>query len=169
MPNQNLRHALIHRKAKFIDQFVDKFKGFRRRSNFPHKEAGTIIHFLFPHSNYSGRGAFKTAHKISSRSRDLVLKTSQPKNIANDLKAYKRIPVNLRNRYFAKIYWRTKYCLLQKHGRKSPVPDEKLKKLKLVAKKHGLTDVRLDNIRKIDGHFKIIDANVSVRRKIKRN
>jgi hypothetical protein len=124
-----------------------------------------IIHFLFPGSSYSGRGAYKTVHKISSRARDLVLKSSNPKNIKNDERAYKRLPPTLRNRYFAKIYWRTKYFMLQKYGTKSKVPDEKLRQLKSVAGKHGLTDVRPANIRKVDGRYKIVDASVRNRKK----
>ncbi len=160
MPNSNIRHASIYKKAKFIDQFIDKYKSVRKRFSFPHKEVATIIHFLFPNSTYSGRGAFKTVHKVSSRARNLVLKTSQPKNIRNDERAYRRLPSNLRNRYFAKIYWRTKYCLLQKYGKRTSIPSDRLKKLKSIAKQYKLTDVRPDNVRKVDGHFKIVDASL---------
>lgn len=158
-----MRHALIKKKAEFIDQFVDAYKRIRKRSSFPHKEVGSIIHFLFPGSSYSGRGAFKTVHRISSRAKTLVLKTSHFKNITKDVRAYKRLPPRVRNRYFAKIYWRTKYCVLQKYGRKIAVHPGGLNKLKAVARKYGLTDVRPDNIRKVDGHFKIVDASARKR------
>lgn len=158
-----MRHALIHRKAEFIDQFVDAYKRVRKRSSFPHKEVGGIIHLLFPGSSYSGRGAFKTVHRVSSRAKTLVLKTSHFKNITKDMRAYKRLPPTVRNRYFAKVYWRTKYCLLQKYGRKVVVHEGELSNLKAVAKKYGLTDVRPDNIRKIDGHLKIVDASRKTR------
>ena len=155
-----MRHALIHKKAIFIDEFIDKYNRIRKRVSFPHHAVSKIIDLLFPASSYSGRGAFKTVHKISSRARDLVLKTSQRKNIRNDQRAYKRIPANIRNRYFAKVYWRTKYCLLQKYGKDANVPLETLRKLRRIAKEHGLTDVRPANVRKVDGHFKIVDANL---------
>jgi hypothetical protein len=160
-----MRHALIRKKAEFIDQFVDAYKRIRKRTSFPHKEVGSIIHFLFPGGSYSGRGAFKTVHKVSSRAKTLVLKTSHFKNITQDVRAYKKLPQTLRNRYLAKIYWRTKYCLLQKYGRKVTMPPMELGRLKAVGKKHGLTDVRPDNVRKVDERFKIVDASVRRRRK----
>jgi len=158
-----MRHALIRRKALFIDGFVNSYRRIRRRTTFPHKEVSTIVHLLFPGSSYSGRGAFKTVHRVSSRAKDLVLKASNRRNIRNDERAYNRLPKNIRNRYFAKVYWRTKYCLLQKYGKSSKVPPERLKKLKRIAKKYGLTDVRPANVRKVDGQFKIVDASLSRR------
>jgi hypothetical protein len=56
----------------------------------------------------------------------------------------------LRNRYFAKIYWGTKYCLLQKYGRKAKVPAPVLKKLRAFGKQYRLTDINEANIRKVD-------------------
>jgi len=156
-----MRHALIHKKAVFIDAFVDNYRKIRHRSTFPHKEVAHIIHLLFPGSSYSGRGAFKTVHRVSSRTRDLVLKTSNRRNIRNDDRAYRKLPKTIRNRYFAKVYWRTKYCLLQKFGKSSKVPSDKLNSLKSIARKYGLTDVRPANVRKVDGKFKIVDASLS--------
>lgn len=154
------RHELIYRKAEFIDQFVDSYKRIRKRSTFPHKEVAVIVRFLFPGSSYAGRGAFATVHKVSSRARDLVLKTSVPKKTRNDERAYRRIPENIRNRYFAKVYWRTKYCLLQKYGEEADVPAAKLAQLKAIGKKFGLSDIRPANVRKVDGLFKIVDATL---------
>jgi hypothetical protein len=96
---------------------------------------------------------------VSSRERDLVLKVSNPKHLRRDLQAYERIPPTLRNRYFAKIYWKSKYCLLQKYGEKGHVPAERLTRLKKIGRRYGLTDIRPSNIRRVDGHFKIVDAN----------
>lgn len=159
-----MRHERIHKRALFIDEFVRAYQKVRNRKTFPHKEVGRIIHFLFPGCSYKGRGAFKTVHKISTRARDLVLKTSSPKNIKKDMRVYSRIPETIRNRYFAKIYWNTRCCLLQKYGRKTMgVPAKALKRLKEFGKQYGLRDIRLDNVRKVGGHFKIVDA--SVRRK----
>ena len=160
-----MRHALINKKAQFIDKFIVYYQRARGRSSFPHKEVGHLVKFLFPGSSYSGRGAFKTVHRISSREKDLVLKDSHHKNIMADWRVYRRISISIRNRYFAKIYWKTNYCILQKWGKKVKVPKKELIKLKLVGKRYGLTDIRFDNIRKVDGHFKIIDANLSLRRK----
>jgi len=78
-----------------------------------------------------------------------------------DWLAYHSLPKNIRNRYFAKIYWLTDHCLLQKYGRATRVPDHELRKLKSVGKEYGLRDIRPANIRKVDGRFKIVDASLS--------
>ncbi|HYN15437.1 MAG TPA: hypothetical protein VES66_06580 [Terriglobales bacterium] len=155
-----MRHARIYRKALFIDQFVDSYKKVRGTRHFPHKAVKTIIHLIFPSSSVSGRGAFKTVHKISSRARDLVLKTANPQHVKSDIQAYNRLPANIRNRYFAKIYWSTKYCLLQRYGKRRKVPPLELQRLQTVAKTHGLRDAREANVRFVDKLFKIVDASV---------
>ena len=156
MTNQHIkRHRRIYEKALFLDAFIKEYQKVRGRKTFPHKEVRILIHFLFPGSSISGRGAFKTVHKVYSRARHLVLKTSSPKNIRNDWRAYNKIPETLRNRYFAKIYWKTKYCLLQQFGTKRTVPPKALCGLKRIAREHELTDIRPANIRKVDGHFKV--------------
>src|SRR5712692_2145202 len=99
-----------------------------------------------------------------SRERDLVLKTGNRRSLYQDWRTYRRLPATLRNRYFAKLYWRTKYCLLQKYGKAGRVPPKRLATLKTVAQEHGLIDVRPDNIRLVEGVFKIVDASPSTRR-----
>jgi hypothetical protein len=88
------------------------------------------------------------------------LKIGREEYIKADIEAYMKLPKRIRNRYFAKIYWKTKYCLIQKYGKKTKIPKEILQKLRNVAKKFGLTDIRRANIRKIDGRFKIVDASI---------
>lgn len=155
-----MRHSRIHKRARFIDEFIDSYRKVRKLRNFPHKAVKTILPLIFPGSRFAGRGAFKTVHKVSSRAKDLVLKTSRARHVKREKRAYERFPKSLRNRYFAKIYWITKYCVLQKYGRRAKVAEPELKRLKRKAKEHGLTDIRPENIRKVDGRFKIIDANI---------
>lgn len=156
-----MRHALIQRTARLIDQFVDAYKRARKRSTFPHREVEQIVTLLFPGSAQGGRGAFKTVFVVRSRKRLLALKTSSSSQIMNDWLAYHSLPKNIRNRYFAKIYWLTDHCLLQKYGRESRVPERVLRRLKKIGKEHGLRDVRPANVRKVDGQFKIVDASLS--------
>lgn len=160
-----MRHALIRRKALLVDQFIDVYKHGRKRASFPHKAVGVMIPLLFPGSTLSGKGAFKTVHRVSSRERDLVLKTGNRGSMYNDHKAYRRVPSTLRNRYFAKVYWRTRYCLLQKYGTPGRVPPERMLKLKQIGRRYRLTDIREANIRKVEGVFKIVDANLSKRKR----
>jgi hypothetical protein len=48
------------------------------------------------------------------------------------------------------------------------VPPTEIKKLKKIGKEHGLIDIRPDNIRKVDGVFKIIDAHPAKKKSAKR-
>ena len=165
MKHKQKRHRRILEKARILDRFIDEYRKVKKRVKFPHKEAKSLIRVFFPRSSFAGRGAFKTVHRVSSRARDLVLKTSNPANIKNDWRAYHRIPPTLRNRYFAKIYWTTKYCLLQKHGKGTRgIPKEVKKRLMEIGRQFGLKDIRPANIRKVDGHFKIVDANLANRK-----
>ena len=155
-----VRHANIRKKAVFIDQFIDHYNRIRHRTNFPHKAAKEIISLLFPNSKPLGKGAFKTTHFITSRSRKLVLKLSRPKNIRADISAYNRVPLTLRNRYCAKIYWITRYCLLQQYANKVKnisKKDPKLLELKKKLKKYGLTDIRPDNVGFVNRKLKVFD------------
>lgn len=159
-----MRHANIYKVAILHDQLIDAYCNARNRSNFPHGTASEIIKKLVPGTRILGRGYFKTAHLVYSRSRNLVLKTGSPRSITADIKAYNCLPKNIRNRYFAKVYWNSKYCLLQKYGKKIAVSDSELKRLKVVGKQHGLQDVSPKNIRSFDGLFKIVDANAITRK-----
>jgi hypothetical protein len=160
-----VRHELIRRKALLIDHVIDMYKRDRSRRSFPHKAVSILVPLLFPGSTLSGRGWFKTVHRVSSRERELVLKTANRRSIHADQIAYRRIPSTIRHRYFGKIYWRTRYCLLQKYGSPGPVPPDRLQKLKAVARRYHLDDVKEANVRKINGTFKIVDANPIRRRR----
>lgn len=157
------RHATLKRRAEIIDLVIEHYNKARKRKNFPRKIVEDLVRLVFPISNFEGRGAFKEVHKIRSRAFKRVLKVSNDESTRRDWKAYQRLPKNIRNRYFAKIYWSTKYCQLQKFGKDVKVPKDELRKLKAIGNRYGLTDIRPANVRKIDGHFKIVDA--SVRRK----
>ena len=71
---------------------------------------------------------------------------------------YRKLPISVRNRYFAKIYWNTHYTMLQRYGTNGKTPIARLRLLKMIAKKYGLRDFGPRNIRTIDGVSKIIDA-----------
>lgn len=156
----SVRHKLIHKRALVLDRLINGFKAERVRKNFPRKQVDQAMPLLFPNSIYAGRGFFKTVHKVSSRARDLVIKTARPKCLDSDWEAYHRIPRAIRNRYFAKIYWRTRYCLLQKFGKRGLVPKERLNYLQSLGRHYGLSDINGKNIRKIDGFYKIVDASL---------
>jgi hypothetical protein len=140
---------------------IEAYMRAQNRSTFPHGAVGKILRFVFPGSRLLGRGAYKSVYRVGSNVRDLALKTSNAKNIRVEGHVYKRLPPGVRNWYFGKIYWATKYCLLQKYGTRGRIPSGRLEKLKEIARRYGLTDVRPGNIRRIGKVFKIIDANPS--------
>jgi len=127
----------------------------------PFKEIGQILKIFFPKTKHykTGKGFFKHVFVIYSDKRKLVLKIGRNrKHIRKDYTTYLSLPQNIRTRYFAKIYWRHGLFLLQKFGGDVNVPDKELKRLKDIGKKYRLRDIRKDNIMKIDGKFKIVDA-----------
>jgi hypothetical protein len=124
-----------------------------------------MAEFILPKSKWVGNGAFKNVYRVRTQARNLVLKIGDHRHILNDLRAYRRFPTGIRNRYFAKIYWRTKYCLLQKFGEPAGrISETKLRRLRKIGKRNGLWDVKPANIRVVDGQYKIVDANLRTRR-----
>ena len=156
-----MRHAILKKRAEMVDVIIDHYKRARGLRNFPKRIVADVVGLMFPHSNFEGRGFFKEVHSVRSRARKLVLKLSHAKSTRRDWRVYQRLPAGIRNRYFAKIYWHTKYCSLQKYGKKVSVPKLELEKLRMCVRKYGLRDIRADNVRKVEGRFKIVDANPS--------
>lgn len=120
-----------------------------------------MAEFILPKSEWVGNGAYKNVYRVRTQARNLVLKIGDHEHIQNDLRVYHKFHKNVRNRYFAKIYWHTKYCLLQKFGAPAGrISSSELRRLKDKGKKNGLCDVKPANIRLVDGHYKIVDANI---------
>src|SRR5712691_3372301 len=163
-----MRHKTIHDKALLLDSIVDYYVKGRHGIYFPHERLKRVLPMLFPQikpqRKPEGKGSFKTVYRITSRNqtRDLVLKAGSATSTKRDWDVYIGLPKGIRNRYFARIYWPTKYFVLQKFGEKRPVPPDELRRLRAKTRKY-LTDVREDNIRFVDGHFKIVDAHPSKR------
>lgn len=165
---RGMRYRRIHRKALLLDQIVSVYKRVHGRKNFPHKLVKAIIvPLLFERWKFEGKGAFKTVHRVYSTAGRVALKTAAAKYIRRDLRVYKRLPAAIRNRFFAKIYWHTKYCLLQKYGKRKRVPVEMTERLREVARRYGLSDVRPGNVREVAGQFKIVDANLAKAKRTK--
>jgi hypothetical protein len=153
-----MRHAILKKRAEMVDIIIDHYKKARGLRNFPKKIVADVVSLMFPDSNFEGRGAFKEVHSVHSRARTLVLKLSNAKSTRRDWGVYQRLPAGIRNRYFARIYWHTKYCSLQKYGKKVGVTKQELRRLRMCVRKYGLKDIKAANVRKVEGHFKIVDA-----------
>ena len=158
-----MHHENIRKKAEFIDRFIELYRQLRKRKRFPHNATGKLILLLFPNSKKLAKGAHKTSFSIQIRRKRLALKISERKDLRNDFRAYRRLPITIRNRYFAKMYWATKHCLLQKLAKQKPIITKKnyqFLKLKKKLTSHHLTDIRPANVGWIDGKLKVLDANI---------
>ena len=60
-----------------------------------------------------------------------------------------------------RVFWHTKYSILQEYGLEAEVSRQQLLQLRALAGKYGLLDITCDNIRVVDGQLKIIDAGIS--------
>ena len=146
---------------KVIEPSIAIIKRTRKRKSMPFKDIEKILNIFFPKTKHyeTGKGFYKHVYVIHSDKRKLVLKIGRSKkHIRKDVTTYQRLPENIRNRYFAKIYWRHNLFLLQKYGKKVRVPDREEQKLRKIGEKYGLKDVRKANIMKFGNKFKIVDA-----------
>ncbi len=91
----------------------------------------------------------------------VVLKIGPQKSIENDHHVYKSLPEEERHRVFARIFWHTKYCLLQEYGLPANVSPKQLMLIRREVIRYGVFDVKPENLRLIDGKLKIIDANLT--------
>ncbi|MBI1818806.1 MAG: hypothetical protein HYR81_00570 [Nitrospirae bacterium] len=170
-----MRHKNIRKKAEFIDKCIDRYLKLRKCKNIPRNKVVQFMGFLFPRGKEIGKGNYKTVFSIPSGDgkRGVVLKISRASKIKEEFKNYKDIkPKKTRNKYFAKIYWKTKYFLLQKEGKEMKVSkpaNMEIKNIKKKLKKQAIsiTDIGQNqshfyrNIAEFEGGLKIIDFNLS--------
>ena len=154
-----VRHKKIKDVAELIDFFIDRHNRIRDRKNFPHKKVEFLVRMLF-NSKYLGKGWYKTTHLVYSAKKDLAFKFGNKEAIKRDRRLYNKLPKTIRNKHFAKIYWFTKYCMLQKYGIKTKINKIGLLKMKRIGNKYGLRDIKPDNIREVSGNLKIVDATL---------
>jgi len=146
---------------KVIKPLIKEIKKAKNTQRMPYKEIKIILDMLYPATKHQnvGRGYFKHVFIIHTKKRRLALKIGRGiKDMRKDAITYQKIPSNVRNRYFAKIYWTSGLFMLQKYGKKAKVPKDEIDRLKEIGSKYGLKDIREANIMKVDGKFKIVDA-----------
>jgi hypothetical protein len=115
----------------------------------------------FPDLYVRDIGWHKIVFGIRSMDQKIVLKVGTKKSIENDHRTYKRIPESIRHQVFARIFWHTKYCLLQEYGFPAQVNAGELNLLRRIVYRYGIFDVKVENLKRFDGELKIIDANVT--------
>jgi len=157
------RYSTILRLTdEFLEPSIGLIKRFKHRKTTSHKDLEAMIKMFFPRTKHmrSSRGYFKRVYIIHSHKTPLVLKEGKRKDIRKDYNTYLSLPEEVRNRYFAKIYWRSKggKFMLQKYGKRKEVPDYIHEKLKYIGKNYNLKDVRKENIMYFKNGYKIVDA-----------
>jgi hypothetical protein len=154
-----LKYKTFHHTARHIDHLIDHYIHSRGTSFIPQNELKNIILKNFPDLYLKDSGWHKIVFGIHSIDQKIVLKVGTKNSIENDHRAYKRVPESMRHQLFANIFWHTKYCLLQEYGFPAHVTEEELNVLRRFVYKYGIFDIKADNLKRIDGKLKIIDAN----------
>jgi hypothetical protein len=162
MKKEQFRYRKIYDLVvKVIEPSIGVIKKTRKRGTMPFKEIEKILNVFFPKTKHfkTAKGFYKHVFVIHSDKKKLALKIGRSnKHIKKDFATYENLPANIKNRYFAKIYWRHNLFMLQKYGKNSIVSDSVERKLKKIGRKYGLKDVRKANIMKFGKNFKIVDA-----------
>ena len=151
----------LHEKARLIDDLIDENRKASQASFVSKKRLVEIVSIVLPDAVLVSFGLHKLVFRLAHKTHLLALKVGKQLAIERDHRAYKMPPPNIRHVYFARIFWHTKYCLLQEYGVETKVSPGQLMQLRQVAYKYGLLDISCENIRSVAGNLKIIDANVS--------
>lgn len=156
-----MKYKTLHHTARQIDHLIDHYIHSSGGSFIPQEELKKLILKNFSNLYVKNFGWHKIVFGIHTMDQTIVIKVGTKKSIENDHRAYKRVPESMRHQLFARIFWHTKYCLVQEYGFPVQVTEEELAILRRVVYKYGIFDIKPDNLKRIDGQLKIIDANVT--------
>lgn len=156
-----MKYKTLYQTARQIDHTIDHYLHKTGSATIPQLQLRQLIQKNFPEYYVKDYGWHKIVFGIKTTQEKIVLKVGNKRSIENDHRAYKRLPESLRHQFFAKIYWHTKYCLLQEYGYPASVSPEELDCLRLMLYKYGIFDVKAENIKQIGGQLKIVDANAT--------
>ena len=118
-----MKFKSLHEKAKHTDNFIDDYIKTKETSFVPMGTLQEIVSTIFPDCIMLNFGLHKLVFHLRHKSHELALKIGKHEAIEVDHKAYKQMPKSLRHVYFARIFWHTKYCLLQEYGVEAEVSD----------------------------------------------
>jgi hypothetical protein len=151
----------LNEEAKRLDVFIDDYIKINKSSFVPMKNLEQTVLTVFPNAHLKDFGLHKLVFFLRHKTHELALKIGKSESIELDHKAYRQMPTNIRHVYFAKIFWHTKYCLLQEYGVEAVVSAQDLVQLREIASMYGLLDITCENIRSVNGNLKIIDASIA--------
>ena len=156
-----MKFKSLHEKAKVLDDLIDEYIKTKNGSFIPLKNLEQMVLSIFTDAVMFNFGLHKLVFRLRHKSHELVLKVGKCEAIELDHEAYKQMPPSIRHVYFARVFWHTKYCLLQEYGVEAEVSSQDLAQLRTVAYQYGLLDITCDNIRNVNGNLKIIDASIA--------
>jgi hypothetical protein len=156
-----LKYKTLHETARRIDHLIDDQLHKSRTLVIRQEEVKRLVTKNFPDLYVRSFGWHKIVFGSHSVDGKIVLKVGAKRIIENDHHAYKAVPESLRHQLFARIFWHTKYCLLQEYGYPAQVSPEELMRIRWAVYSYGIFDVKAENLKRISGELKIIDANVT--------
>ena len=156
-----MKFKTLHEKAKLVDDSIDEYIKTKKGSFVPMQNLEEIVLTIFHEAHVSNFGLHKLVFRLRHKSHELALKIGKSEAIERDHEAYKQMPPNVRHAYFARVFWHTKYCILQEFGVEADVSAQDLVQLRAIAGEYGLLDITCDNIRSVNGNLKIIDASIA--------
>jgi hypothetical protein len=156
-----LKYEQLHHEAKHIDRLIELNLHVRKSQFIPQENLKTLILAAFPDFYVENSGWHKIVFGNRNMDHQVVLKVGPKKSIEGDHQAYQHVPKNVRHQFFARIFWHTKYCLLQQYGEPAYVTATELNCLRRAVYKYGIVDVKEENLRMINGDLRIIDANLT--------
>ena len=151
----------LHEKARLLDGSIDGYIETQGAGFVPMRKLQEMVVAVFSEAIMVNFGLHKIVFQLRYKSHDLALKVGKSQAVERDHRAYKLLPPSLRHAYFARIFWHTKYSILQEYGTEAEVTQRQLLQLRALAGKYGLLDITCDNIRWVSGNLKIIDAGIS--------
>ena len=155
-----MKFASLHEKAKLLDGSIDSYV--EAEGNFvPMRKLQAMVKVAFPDAILVDFGLHKLVFHLRYETYDLAFKVGKKQAVERDHRAYLMLPPRLRHVYLARLFWHTKYSILQEYGSEADVTKEELLQLRALAGKYGLLDITCDNVRWVNGHLKIIDAGIS--------
>lgn len=152
----------LHKRAELLDEIIDAYLKSKTTAAFVSmNDLKTVVPLVFPRASMVSFGMHKLVFFVRHKSHELALKIGKEDAIEHDHKVYKQLPSQYRHVYFARVFWHTKYCLLQEFGEEVEVTPQELSQIRSIANRFGLLDISCENIRNIDGYLKIIDAAIA--------
>jgi hypothetical protein len=155
-----LRYREIYQQAKQIDHLIDKQAD--KEKHFPTREKlEELVLKNFSVFYVVGWGRHKVIFGSYRADQRVVLKIGLHRNIESDHHAYKAVPEQKRHHFFAKIYWHTRYCILQEYGLPAQPTPEQIQEFRYALARYGIVDIKATNLRMIKGELRLVDANTT--------